>query len=368
MAGTCQRMDKLTKYIRAAFRISRARGIPSPVVLFKVIVAYVVHSLDIRLFELYGLAEKPLGSFGEFMRMSELQSLQRQINRSQEGRAIADSKLRFYLWCTDQGIPTPDVFGCCASDEPANCNGVPLIRDEQQLFDLLERAAVDTFLLKRDYGWHGAGLIRLRHTAAGLFDDRGRGVDATDLLHRLRQADSPYLLQAALRPHPDLRPIMPGPSLGTVRIVTFNTCGRVSLAIACLRVPVGMNVADNFDRGRSGNLLADMNVQTGEIGRCLVSSKGIANSLKVCRMHPETGAEIAGYHFPHWEEVTRLVADAARRLHDMPTIGWDAALTEDGPSLLEANWRYDIEFMQVLADRGLRPDLAQRLASLRDSA
>lgn len=333
-----------------------------PIVLYKVIVAYAVHRLDIRLFEMYALAEKPVDSYREFMRMSELEALQTRANRSRGGRAIADSKLRFYQWCVEQDLPTPAVFGYCSQDRSDHSGNVPWIRDEEHLRTLFEAAGAGTFLFKREYGSHGHGLLRFRYSGEALFDDEGRAIDPGRLLSQLRQKESPYLMQAAVRPHRDLAAIMPGPSLGTVRVVTFNSGDCVSLAIACMRIPVGPNVADNFHRGRSGNLLADVDVATGQVGRCLIASGGGGTGLAPCETHPETGMEITGYRFPHWDDMVRLIEAATSRLDCMYTVGWDVALTEQGPSLVEVNWRYDIEIMQVLADRGLRSDITHGFA------
>lgn len=355
-------MGKLRKYVGETLRISRSEDLPVPVVAFKVIVAYVFHRLPIGLFSMYGLAAKPVRSYREYMTMRELESLQRRANPSRAGRNIADSKLSFYRWCVDQGIPTPAVFGYCAGDEAAHCEGIPWISDDRRLFDLLDAAGTDSFLFKRDRGSHGHGLMRFRYSNGRLLDDDGRAIDAAELLSWIRKQDTRYLLQAAERPHPDLQPIMPGPSLGTVRIVTFMKDDQPILPIACMRMPSGANVADNFDRGQAGNLLASIDVGSGEIRRCLVPSPTAPTCLLQCRTHPETGAEIPGFRFPRWDEVTRVVKQAASRLQSMYTVGWDAALTERGPSLIEVNWRYDIEFMQVLEDRGLRSDMERIFA------
>jgi hypothetical protein len=359
--GLCE-MRKLRKYVGETLRISRSDSVPVALVALKVIVAYLFHRLHIGLFSMYGLATKPVRSYREYMTMSELESLQRRANPSREGRNIADSKLAFYRWCIAHGLPTPRVFGYAAREKAEHCPDVPFIGSDDRFFELLDTAGTDTFLLKREYGSHGHGLIRFRYSGGHLRDDNGDAIDTARLLSWIRQQDTRYLLQAAERPHPELYPIMPGPSLGTVRMVTFMSGERPTLWIACMRMPLGANVADNFDRGQAGNLLASVDVQSGRIRRCLVPSTMAPTSLTRCNTHPETGAEIAGFTFPHWDSVTRLVTQAASRLNSMYTVGWDAALTDNGPSLVEVNWRYDIEFMQILEDRGLRTDIEQNFA------
>lgn len=44
---------------------------------------------------------------------------------------------------------------------------------------------------------------------------------------------------------------------------------------------------------------------------------------------------------------------AAVRLHAFWTLGWDVAITAEGPVMLEANMRFDVAVNQVASDRGL---------------
>ncbi len=54
--------------------------------------------------------------------------------------------------------------------------------------------------------------------------------------------------------------------------------------------------------------------------------------------HPVTGARIAGSILPKWRSIVELVERAHRLIAaEMPTVGWDVALTPDEPVLIEAN-------------------------------
>lgn len=56
------------------------------------------------------------------------------------------------------------------------------------------------------------------------------------------------------------------------------------------------------------------------------------------RCHPVTGARIAGYLLPKWRSIVDLVENAHLLIAaEMPTVGWDLALTPGGPVLIEAN-------------------------------
>ena len=45
----------------------------------------------------------------------------------------------------------------------------------------------------------------------------------------------------------------------------------------------------------------------------------------------------AGYRLPYWNEVRELVKNVHAKLPDIKSIGWDVAITENGPILVEGN-------------------------------
>jgi len=53
--------------------------------------------------------------------------------------------------------------------------------------------------------------------------------------------------------------------------------------------------------------------------------------------HPDTGAPLAGIRLEGVEEVRELGLEASRKFSFLGTIGWDIALTENGPFIIEGN-------------------------------
>jgi hypothetical protein len=69
--------------------------------------------------------------------------------------------------------------------------------------------------------------------------------------------------------------------------------------------------------------------------------------------HPDTGAAITGRVLPLWDEVLALAAQAHRAFADRTVIGWDIAITADGPVLIEGNSGPDVDLLQRPMRRGL---------------
>lgn len=64
--------------------------------------------------------------------------------------------------------------------------------------------------------------------------------------------------------------------------------------------------------------------------------------------HIESGAKIAGTHLPYWQECVEMVLNASEILRDdLPYIGWDVIITENGPKIIEGNPWPGIQLIQV---------------------
>src|SRR5262249_8226266 len=62
--------------------------------------------------------------------------------------------------------------------------------------------------------------------------------------------------------------------------------------------------------------------------------------------HPVTGAQITGRKLPLWDEVLDLARRAHEAFGDQVAIGWDIAILDDGPSLVEGNKSPDLDIIQ----------------------
>ena len=61
-----------------------------------------------------------------------------------------------------------------------------------------------------------------------------------------------------------------------------------------------------------------------------------------CPTHPDTGTVIGGRLIPCWDEAKKLVLDISRYMPEMEYLGYDVAITEDGPQIIEINIHQDL--------------------------
>jgi hypothetical protein len=107
-------------------------------------------------------------------------------------------------------------------------------------------------------------------------------------------------------------------------------------------MPVGSSVADNFAAGG----LASAVSKAGRLGMGV--RKDVLEAPVVC--HPDTEARIEGETLAGWDEMVALALRAHERATEGTIVGWDVALTPDGPVLVEANLQWCGELVQMAHD------------------
>jgi hypothetical protein len=139
--------------------------------------------------------------------------------------------------------------------------------------------------------------------------------------------------------------------LPTVRIVTcLDEAGRGEVIGAVFRMSIGENrTVDNL---HAGGIAAAVDVASGRLSRA--TNLGADAHLGWLSVHPDTNAMIEGRALPCWDEAKRLAVKAHGAFSDRVVIGWDVAILDDGPILVEGNGNPDMDILQRFMREGLR--------------
>lgn len=232
-------------------------------------------------------------------------------------------KVAFEEWLVERGFPTVTTI--------LEFEGGRVVRSRLDGGHLPRR---DLFSKPRDsYG--GRGAQRWRYCGSGWAGGAdGRQRSEGELMQELAaqsQGDA-VLVQEQLRNDPALAPLAPS-ALSTVRMLTLrDENGVVSLVLAAAKIPAGSAATDHL---RSGGVAAPVELATGRLGRAVREDDTCV--VAVCERHPDTGAVIEGFQLPHWRRAVELVLRAHEELGPIAIIGWDVALLEDGPVIVEGN-------------------------------
>jgi len=174
------------------------------------------------------------------------------------------------------------------------------------------------FIVKPRDASHGDGVEKI---------DASTVEDWSALMKKLKENDQ-ELCEEIIQQHDGLNAIWPG-SINTVRMVTILKDGKAHVVAAYLRVGNGPRPVDNFN---NGGMVVPLDRETGII-QCAARDK--AGNLFEC--HPGTGTKFAGTQVPMWAEINELLQGAAQVVPSVRYVGWDVAVTPDGPCLVEGN-------------------------------
>jgi hypothetical protein len=175
-----------------------------------------------------------------------------------------------------------------------------------------------------------ANLERYDADADCLVTKLGQQVSISEFADQVEQyAEGGYLFQTRLTPHPSIVAVV-GDQISTVRMfVLVDDLGPVLLR-ASWKIPSGASVADNF--WRAGNMLGGIDVDTGKVVRVL---RHAPTGTECVERHPTTDTAFVDLVFPHWDEMRDVVMRGAAAVPTCHFQGWDVALTDRGPVLLE---------------------------------
>ncbi len=133
-------------------------------------------------------------------------------------------------------------------------------------------------------------------------------------------------------------------SVNTLRIMTFANNDKSEILYAAVRVGNGVNEVDNFHRGGMG---ISLDTKTGRL-----KGDAIDKDLRHFKKHPVSKTYFNNYEIPYWEETKKLVLKAALVNQNIKVVGWDVAITKNGPVLVEGNRRPGFDIVQVLSGKG----------------
>lgn len=160
----------------------------------------------------------------------------------------------------------------------------------------------------------------------------GKGIDVYSIsdgiesVYNTIKQKKQFLVEAYVEQHKEMNSLY-GLSVNTMRMFTFYKDGKGHFLQAILKIGNG-GVIDNFSSGGMYTFVNDDGV---------VDVPAIDKNDIIYTVHPVTGKNIVGFKVPMFDEAVKLVERAAAVIPQVAYIGWDVAISEDGPVIIEGN-------------------------------
>lgn len=147
-------------------------------------------------------------------------------------------------------------------------------------------------------------------------------------------------LEELVKQHPEMNKLC-SKSVNTMRIMTFNDNGNPRIIWMGLRVGNGINAIDNF---HAQGMVVNIDMNTGKL-----VGNAYDKNLDEYTEHPFTHVKFDGFQIPYFNEAKEMVLKACLESDKILVVGWDVAIAEDGPIIIEGNRRPGLDIVQVLS-------------------
>lgn len=265
-------------------------------------------------------------------------------------------KFAFSQYMGSFGIPTPRNFGYFDPDFGYTPERESF-RSVEDIKRVLDQRELNEFVLKPAGGAKGTGITVINSRRGNQFvsgDDKQYDYQGIyQLMSAQFETGLPHhregvLLQERIIQHPQLAAIHPN-CTNTIRVMTFlNASGEVEILGCIIKFGRGKTMVDNVDKGA---IMCNID-ETGTIGPLVLNSPARIDYLS---NHPDSGAQVAGVRLPFYNEAIAIAREAQMRLPQLRTLGFDIAITPQGPVIIEGNAWWGI-LPQVIARRGFITD------------
>ena len=139
-------------------------------------------------------------------------------------------------------------------------------------------------------------------------------------------SDNQLLIEECIKQHKDMNTLY-DKSVNTMRMFTFYKNGESFFLQAVLKIGNG-NVVDNFSSG-------GMYTYVSSDGDVYVEA--IDRNDNIYYKHPISNHKIVGFKVPMFKEAVDLVKECAKIIPEVAYVGWDVAISTDGPVIVEGN-------------------------------
>lgn len=282
----------------------------------------------------------------KFVGLAKSREIWTLINRLNTWKGVIDDKLAFEAILRGFGFPTVKSIAIISNrNRNKNIENIASFEDFQRFLSTANYPVFGKPLNSQQ----SLGSLAIDKSENNFVVFKNGQSAATKELYKLLENTfmEGYLFQETLIAHPDIKPLC-GDAVATVRIVTLNHGNGPEPYKAVMKIIGGKNVADNF--WREGNLLAPVVLENGVLGSAITD---YGADGKWVDSHPDNGHAIKGYTIPHWNDIVLLATEAAALFETAPLLGWDIAITRNGPAIVETNYDPHLIMLQTAHRKGV---------------
>ncbi len=246
--------------------------------------------------------------------------------------AIARDKYLSHLTLEKANIPMPMLYAYYNSEANHDYRSICKQLKERDVQQCVVKPAGDSA--------HGEGVFVCRSI---LYDEQdcfleksnGEKISLKQLLDNSKY--TPLLFEERITQTEQISKINPS-SVNTVRFMTALYPNKEVKVIATF-MKIGRKGSDVDNAGGGGNVDCAIDVNSGSCYNTLQFNSFA--DIKHVKNHPDTNTTIEGLIIDNWSNIVEQVKGYQSRIPYLKMIGWDVALTDEGPVIIEINNWWD---------------------------
>lgn len=287
---------------------------------------------------MYGLDRKGNVTQDDYLAKKVFNRLRNKMNdavwmggRRANYKCLLQDKFLFGQYLKSLGFPTPQIVALCDNRSITWLD----TRQKEPFESLLQRGNMDVFI-KELLGECADGIYAVRIEDSKLYlDEREASTEEPKKIIKDR-----CIIQRRIHQHPEMNRLYPA-SVNTIRLVTALHNDKVTILAAIIRIGSHGLCWDNLT---TGGISVPICIETGKLGKTGMFRPDFGRKVEC---HPDTGVRFEAFVVPYFAESVRQAILLHRFFYGLHSIGWDIAITEDGPVFVEGNHNWEVPTFQV---------------------
>lgn len=249
------------------------------------------------------------------------------------------------------GLPAAQLYVCYWPEGEPSFDGT-VATDLDGVLETLQRRKVSRCVVKAAEHSHGEGVLVIDKIDYGEQDACLTKYDGTTVMLSSLLGTEPLVFESVVRQTAQFAAFNPS-SVNTVRFMTLlYPDGTARIMATFVKIGRPGRCVDNA--GAGGNVDACIDTETGML-QYAIQYDGLQNMRDIDR-HPDSGAPLNGVVVEDWEAIKEKVKRFQQAFPYCKAAGWDVAITDDGPVIIEVNDFWD-RTGQLFIRRGWRREV-----------
>ena len=280
---------------------------------------------------MYGLDVKGDKEVSEYVNYAPFMKRRDELNLKSihNSTCLLRNKFYFGLIAEKLGISTPHI--------------IAYIRNGHvYLVDVKTEMSLDDFVISGDYdmfckvidGECGKGIFALQIRSGKIFEN---GIEISLVHFRNDVSSATFICQEKVVQHHEMDRLY-DKSVNTIRLVTIRSLkdGEIKTIPPILRIGANGSIVDNTSQG---GIAVGFDISTGRLDEYGIYKPNYG--LKT-REHPNSHIVFSTFIIPFLKESIEMAIRFHTFFLDIHSIGWDIAITENGPVFIEGNDNWEI--------------------------